>query len=127
MPNNPRAVDNLIPAKKGEVRNPKGRGKGVPDSKTRLKRLLEITQDLKNPITGEVEGFSVAEQLDLQQIIKARRGDTKAYNAILDRFEGKPQQTVDQTIKTETTVTHTVPPEMLEGFTAYLQEQTKKY
>jgi hypothetical protein len=85
MPN----PQNLIPAKKGEIRNPKGKPKGLQHSKTRLKRLLEITQDLTNPITGEVEGFTVLEQLDLQQIIKARKGDLGAYREILDRLEGK--------------------------------------
>lgn len=71
--------------------------KGIPHSKTRLRRLLELTENLTNPITHEVEGFTVLEQLDLAQIIKARKGDTKAYNAILDRLEGKPQQTIDHT------------------------------
>jgi hypothetical protein len=85
MPN----PENLIPAKKGEVRNPKGKPKGIQHSKTRLRRLLELTQDLTNPITGEVEGFTVLEQLDLQQIIKARKGDLGAYREILDRLEGK--------------------------------------
>lgn len=97
MANNPNARDNLIPAKPGEVRNPNGRGKGVPNSKTRLLRLLELTENLKNPVTGELEGFTVAEQLDMQQIIKARRGDTKAYQTIMDRLEGKPAQAVDVT------------------------------
>lgn len=69
--------------------------KGVPHSKTRLKRLLELTENLTNPITKEVEGFTVAEQLDLAQIIKARKGDTRAYEAILDRLEGRPVQTTN--------------------------------
>lgn len=68
--------------------------KGVPHSKTRLKRLLQITNNLENPITKEIEGFSVAEQMDLAQIMKAKDGDTKAYTAIMDRLEGKPAQTV---------------------------------
>ena len=72
--------------------------KGIPHSKTRLKRLLQLTENLTNPITKEVEGFSVAEQMDLAQIIKAREGDTRAYNSLLDRLEGKPDQTVDQNI-----------------------------
>ncbi len=90
---------NLVPFKKGvdERRNIAGRPKGVPHSTTRLKRLLELTENLTNPITHEQEGFSVAEQLDLAQIIKARKGDTKAYNAIMDRLEGKPTQAVDVT------------------------------
>lgn len=87
--------DNLIPPKKGEVRNPKGKPKGIPHSRTRLRRLLELTENLKNPVTGELEGFTVAEQLDLQQIIKARNGDTKAYTVILDRLEGKPKESAD--------------------------------
>lgn len=91
--------DNLIPPKKGEVRNPKGYPKGVPHSKTRLKRLLLLTENLTNPITQEVEGFTVAEQLDLAQIIKARKGDTKAYTAIMDRLEGKPNQSVDMNVQ----------------------------
>lgn len=88
---------NLTPWPKGVSGNPKGRPPGIPHSKTRLKRLLELTENLTNPITGELEGFSVAEQLDLAQIIKARKGDTTAYKTILDRLEGKPQQFTDIT------------------------------
>ena len=84
---------NLIPAKKGEVRNPKGRGKGVLNSKTRLLRLLELVTGTKNPVTGETEEFTIAEQLDMQIIAKARKGDLKAYEILLDRLEGKPKQT----------------------------------
>ncbi len=63
---------NLIPAQKGEVRNPKGRGKGVPNSKTRLLRLLELVTKVRNPVTGEDEEFTIAEQLDMQIIAKAK-------------------------------------------------------
>ncbi len=69
---------NLIPAQKGEVRNPNGRGKGVPNSKTRLLRLLELVTKVRNPVTGEDEEFTIAEQLDMQIIAKARKGDLKA-------------------------------------------------
>ena len=84
---------NLIPAQKGEVRNPKGRGKGVLNSKTRLLKLLELVTTTKNPVTGEEEEFTIAEQLDMQIIAKARKGDLKAYEILLDRLEGKPKQT----------------------------------
>jgi len=83
---------NLIPAQKGEVRNPNGRPKGVPNSKTRLLRLLELITETKNPVTGETEEFTIAEQLDMQIIAKARKGDLKAYEILLDRLEGKPKQ-----------------------------------
>ena len=88
---------NLIPAKKGEVRNPNGKPKGIPNTKTRLQRLLALTQHMTNPVTGEKEGFTVAEQMDLAQIIAARKGDTRAYNAIVDRLEGKAAQSMDIT------------------------------
>ena len=86
---------NLIPAQKGEVRNPNGRPKGVPNSKTRLLRLLEIVQVQTNPITGEKEEFSVAERLDLMVLQKAFKGDLRAYQEILDRLEGRAKQTTD--------------------------------
>ena len=86
---------NLIPAKKGEIRNPKGRGKGVLNSKTRLLRLLELITETKNPVTGETEEFTIAEQLDMQIIAKARKGDLKAYEILLDRLEGKAKQSTE--------------------------------
>jgi hypothetical protein len=78
--------------KPGESGNPDGRPKGVPNTKTRLQRLLKIVQDKKNPFTGEVEGFSVAEQMDMAMILNAVKGDSKSYQALIDRLEGKPKQ-----------------------------------
>ena len=46
--------NNLIPAKRGEVRNPNGRTKGVPNNKTRIRRLLEMTSSELNPITNMI-------------------------------------------------------------------------
>ena len=84
---------NLTPFKKGQVANPNGRPKGIPNSKTRLLRLLELVQVKTNPITGEKEEFSVAEQLDMMVLQKAFKGDLKAYQEILDRLEGRAKQT----------------------------------
>ena len=84
---------NLTPFKKGEVANPNGRPKGIPNSKTRLLRLLELVQIKTNPITGEKEEFTVAEQLDMMVLQKAFKGDLKAYQEILDRLEGRAKQT----------------------------------
>jgi len=84
---------NLIPAQKGEVRNPNGRPKGVLNSKTRLLRLLELVTTTKNPVTGEMEEFSIAEQLDMKIIAKAMKGDIRAYQELLDRLEGRAKQT----------------------------------
>jgi hypothetical protein len=93
--------DNLIPIKSSEQAREMGKKssrKGIPNTKTRLKRILELEQKLKNPVTGEIETFTVAEQMDIKIIEKARKGDIKAYNAILDRLEGKPNQVIDQNV-----------------------------
>ena len=84
---------NLKPFPKGNNANPNGRPKGVPNSKTRLLRLLELVQTKTNPITGEKEEFTVAEQLDMMVLQKAFKGDLRAYQEILDRLEGRAKQT----------------------------------
>jgi hypothetical protein len=91
MPN----PENLKSWKKGQSGNPKGKPKGVEHSKTRLIRLLQIVQKKKNAITGESEEFSVAEQMDMALILKALKGDIKAYAEILDRIEGKATQHIE--------------------------------
>lgn len=93
--------DNLIPAKKGEIRNPNGRPKGLPNSKTVLRRLLALTESTKNPVTGEMEEMSQLEIITLKQLANARKGDLKAYREMLDRLEGKAQQSVDMTTQGE--------------------------
>lgn len=90
---------NLIPPKKGEVRNPKGKPVGLQNSKTRYLRLLALTEKIQNPVTGKIEEFSVLEQLDMQMIAKARKGDLNAYKEIMDRLEGRPSQSIEHTGK----------------------------
>ena len=86
---------NLKSFKPGQSGNPAGKPKGIPNTKTRLYRLLTIMQEVDNPITGIREGFTVAEQMDLAQIQQAIKGDTRAYNALVDRLEGKPPQSYE--------------------------------
>jgi hypothetical protein len=91
--------DNLIPFVKGQSGNPAGKPKGATHSSTRLRRLLELIQKKKNPVTGVEEEFSTLELMDAAQIAKALKGDSKAYEALLDRLEGKPVQTQQVTIE----------------------------
>ena len=56
-------------------------------------RLLELVTTTKNPVTGEMEEFSIAEQLDMKIIAKAMKGDIRAYQELLDRLEGRAKQT----------------------------------
>ena len=78
--------------KKGQSGNENGRPPGAQTSAVRLRRLLEIVQKAKNPVTKETEDFTTLELMDAQQIAKALKGDSVAYNILLDRFEGKVPQ-----------------------------------
>ena len=89
MPN----PENLTPFPKGVSGNPAGKPKGVEHSKTRLLRLLQLVTKVRNPVTGEDEEFTIAEQLDMKIIAKAMKSDIRAYQEILDRLEGRAKQT----------------------------------
>lgn len=86
---------NLKPPKKGEVRNPNGRPKGALSVKTVLRRWLEAEQEITHPFTKETTTLSQLDIITLEQLKKARKGDTYAYKTLLDRLFGKPKQTID--------------------------------
>lgn len=81
-------LKNLIPAKKGEIRNPKGRGKGALNTRTILKNFLNIEMKQKNPFTKKEEQMTVLELMNLKQIANALEGDLNAYKEIINRYEG---------------------------------------
>ena len=83
-----RGLANLIPAKKGEVRNPHGRwGKGGIENsfKGMLSKIL---------FDKSINGQTRAEMLMEVLLTKAMEGDTKAIDMIMDRYEGKVKDTV---------------------------------
>lgn len=96
-------VNNLIPYKKGQSGNPKGRPKGLLDFKTRLRiaidRLAEgfveqhNSKYPKKPIT--VEDVDIMGDIFAQYVNKARAGDQKAIDSLLDRAYGKATQPVE--------------------------------
>ena len=102
---------NLTPFPKGVSGNPAGKPKGTQHSKTRLLRLLDLVQKKRNPITGEEEEFTVLELMDMQMIAKALKGDQRAYEAVVDRLEGKPKQTTDITADIKGNVQITIEPD----------------
>lgn len=92
MPN----PENIIPPQKGEVRNPNGKPKGTKNRSTIARKWLEVMQDAKNPITGELEKLSQEDLITLAMIHKARKGDVNAYKQLMDSGFGLPKQTIEQ-------------------------------
>lgn len=79
----------------GESGNPEGPKPGYVQARTVLKRLLAAKGKFLNPFTGEMEEMSMADALHLTQIFKAADGDTRAYEILMDRVEGKPSQPIE--------------------------------
>ena len=89
--------ENLIPYEKGQSGNPKGRPVGSKNRSTVAKKWLSIEQNLKNPLTSEMETMSQEDLMTLALIKKARDGDTSAYQKLLDSAYGQPIQQIEQT------------------------------
>jgi hypothetical protein len=92
--------ENLKPAwKPGEQSpNPNGRPKGSKNRSTIARKWLEVMQESKNPITGELEKLSQEDLITLAMIHKARKGDVGAYKQLMDSGFGMPTQQIEQTI-----------------------------
>jgi capsid portal protein len=86
---------NLIPAKKGEVRNPTGRPKGTRNRSTIVREWLEVQQSVKNPITGEQEVLEQQDIMTLALIKKAREGDVNAFRELMDSAHGKQTNQIE--------------------------------
>lgn len=74
-----------------------GRPKGSKNRSTIAKKWLEVEQNLKNPLTSEVEKMSQEDLMTLALIKKAREGDVNAYKALMDSGYGSPIQQIEQT------------------------------
>ena len=82
-------IKNLKPFKKGQSGNPKGRPKKLP----------EITALLDKVLGETVGGISEAEKIMRRLIIRAKAGDVRAAEVLLDRAYGKPKQSIDMKTK----------------------------
>ena len=90
--------DNLKkPWKKGNSGNPNGRPKGSKNRSTIARLWLGTSQNVKNPITGEMETMTQEDLITLSQIKKAREEDTGAYRALMDSAYGSPVQQIEET------------------------------
>ena len=90
-------LDNLTPFPPGNNANPNGRPKGSKNRSTIARKWLEVMQDTKNPITGELEKLSQEDLITLAMIHKARKGDVGAYKQLMDSGFWMPTQQIDVT------------------------------
>ena len=81
--------ENIIPPKKGEVRNPKGKPVGTKNRSTLLKKWIEVNAKVKNPITKETESGTVEDMIVIALLNKAMQGDIQAIKEINDTLYGK--------------------------------------
>lgn len=113
----------LKPIKPGEVRNPTGRPKGVLNYKTRLNIALDALAlqfaDAHNAkyadaIKNKKRKAMDADEVDImgdvftQFVNKARNGDLKAIDSLLDRTYGKAKQPVEVSGKDGKPIEYTV-------------------
>lgn len=90
-------TENLTPFKPGESGNPNGRPKGSISMKQKIEKILSMEIDDINPITLEGEKMTIGEALIFRQVLKARKGDTRAFEVLKDHIEAKPKQGIDIT------------------------------
>lgn len=83
--------------KPGVSGNPKGKPKGTLSMRTQIQKILSTEIDELNPITGETERITVGDVLIMKQVLKAKKGDTRAFEVLKDHIEAKPKQGLDIT------------------------------
>ena len=84
---------NLKPFKKGQSGNPKGRPK-LPDLKELLAKVLG----------SEDDGKSGAEAILRAMELRAKKGDVRAAELLLDRAYGKPKQDIEMAANLTTVI-----------------------
>lgn len=88
---------NLIPFKKGQSGNVRGRTKGTKNRSTIAKYWLNTIQNYNNPLTGIEDNLSNEDIMTIQLILKANNGCVKSYRELLNSAYGQPKQEIEQT------------------------------
>ena len=79
----------MPPPKPGEVRNPKGRGKGVKNRATYYKEIMNLKVEVTNPITQKPQKITVEKAIAMKLTGKALAGDLKAVQMVHEILYGK--------------------------------------
>jgi len=88
MPVSEKSLKNLNPAKKGEVRNPKGKPCKLP----------ELDKLLADVLGEEKDGITAAEAILKALRAKATKGDIRAAEVLFERGYGKSKQVIDMSV-----------------------------
>lgn len=83
--------------KKGQSGNPKGRPRGTRNRATIVKKWLETSERVKNPVTGEMQRLQQQDIMTLALIKEARKGNVKAYTELMNSAYGKALETIEVT------------------------------
>lgn len=123
MPNNPNARDNLIPAKKGEVRNPRGNHKGTKHLSTWIQDILNDEDFTLDNFLANGKQFKGApiKAIIMVGISNALQGDDKWANWLSKNGYGTK---IDVTSDGEKIQTYD--PATAAAFSEYLKEKTKE-
>lgn len=78
--------------KPGESGNPNGVPKGTRQMRTIIREIFETEILAVDPKTNEPRKMTMGEAIAMAQFKQATKGNTKAFNALLDRLEGKVAQ-----------------------------------
>jgi len=119
MANNPNAIANLKPAQKGDVRNPNGRPKKIStiiydvflqehNIKLSKSQVDEIIKSILARNKSELIELAKNDDLPFWISLVAKkaqmdfeRGSIELIEKLFDRVYGKPNQTLDNNIKTD--------------------------
>ncbi len=79
----------MIPARKGEIRNPGGKPKGTKNRSTIVRQWLDTELMTENLLTGKQQVLSVTEIVVMMQAKAALEGNLKACEWLFDSAFGK--------------------------------------
>lgn len=75
--------------------NKEGRPKGSRNRSTIAREMLELLEKVRNPITGNTEELTQEQIMTLAVLAKGRKGDIRAYVALMDSAHGQPKQQIE--------------------------------
>jgi len=86
---------NLKHFNKGQSGNLSGRPVGSKNRSTTINYWLNVETEYLNPLTDTNEKLSILDQITIQLILKAKKGDVQAYKELLDGAYGKVKDVVE--------------------------------